>query len=375
MREIYLNTIPDKHFVVEYYIESKTTLGHACEAIAIGQSIGNPSVRNVFETVELVDNHCAKIIGDYDELSKVKKGTVKIAFPIANVNWEEDGISHLVCNFMGGQVDIDFIKKCQVMDIDIFDYYKTFEPKFGITGIRKLTNRYKKPILGCIVKPKIGLKPKELASIVKDMIDGGADLIKEDEIMSNPSFCNYEDRLKYISDLIEDKPVIYLATCNSDPHKLEERAKNIFRHGSNGIHVNLWSGLGSYLSVRKLDLPMVLHYQKSGDKVITHKSNPFMISWYVLCKLATWCGVDTIHAGMWGGYLSDKPKDLKRIMNLLQSNNTLPALSCGMNAELIPRVTKKFGYDYLANVGGAVHSNPDGIKTAVMELRRAIDGK
>jgi ribulose 1,5-bisphosphate carboxylase large subunit-like protein len=44
-----------------------------------------------------------------------------------------------------------------------------------------------------------------------------------------------------------------------------------------------------------------------------------------------------------------------------------------MNAELIPKVTEKFGYDYLANVGGAVHSNPNGIKAAVIELRKAIE--
>ena len=30
-----------------------------------------------------------------------KSGIVKIAFPIINTNWEEDGISHLLCQLMG----------------------------------------------------------------------------------------------------------------------------------------------------------------------------------------------------------------------------------------------------------------------------------
>jgi ribulose 1,5-bisphosphate carboxylase large subunit-like protein len=373
MMKIYKDSIPENHFTVDYYVESKKTLVEVAEAIAIGQSIGNPSVRNEFETDELVENHCAKIIGDYDDLKSKNKGTIKIAFPTININWEEDGISQFICDIMGGQTDIDIIEKCHVIDVDIFDYYEILKPKFGISGIRKITGQYEKPILGCILKPKIGLRPKEIAHIVKEMIDGGADLIKEDEIMCNPVFANYEDRLGYIRDIIKDKPIVYLATCNGDAHKILEKAKKIHDNGSNGLHVNLWSGFGTYRSVRKLDLPMVIHYQKSGDKVITHKNNPYMISWYVLCKIATWCGIDTIHSGMWGGYLSDDPIELKTIMDYLSNNNVLPALSCGMNAELIPKVTEKFGYDYLANVGGAVHSNPNGIKAAVIELRRAIE--
>jgi ribulose 1,5-bisphosphate carboxylase large subunit-like protein len=78
---------------------------------------------------------------------------------------------------------------------------------------------------------------------------------------------------------------------------------------------------------------------------------------------------------MWGGYLSDEPTKLKKTMNLLQEHNVLPALSCGMTAELIPLITEKFGYDYLANVGGAVHSDPRGIKESVKKLRKAVDGE
>jgi len=369
---IVIDKIPADHFLVEYYLESRTTLYEAAYALAVGQSIGNPSVRNVFETPELIANHCAKIVDIKERLDSRNKGTVAIAYPAANINWEEDGISHLVCNIMGGQTDIDIIQKCHITDIELQNLYPVLQPKFGITGLREKTGQYEKPLLGCILKPKIGLKPTEIVSIVKDMIDGGADFIKEDEIMSNPVFCKYEDRLPLIKEILPDN-VVYLATCNSDPHKLVERAKKVHEYGSNGIHINLWSGLGAYASVRQLDLPLVMHYQKSGDKVITHVDNPYRIDWRVLCKLAAISGIDTIHAGMWGGYLSDEPTYLQEVMDILRERNVLPALSCGMNAQLIPKVTEKFGYDYLANVGGAVHSHKDGIKAAVIDLRNAID--
>lgn len=370
---ITLNEIPKNHFLVKYYIESRTNLYDAAFGLAVGQSIGNPSVRNIYETDELIQNHCAKIIGDEGELKKLKSGYVEIAFPSINVNWEEDGISHFICNIMGGQVDIDIIEKCHVLDFETFDFYEKLTPKFGITGIREKTKRFDKPILGCILKPKIGLTPKQLGEIVQEMIDGGTDIIKEDEIMSNPVFCTYEDRLPIISEIIKDTNVIYLATVNGDPHRLLDKINTAHKFGTNGVHVNIWSGLGSYRSVRKLDLPIALHYQKSGDKVITDPSNNYRISWYVLCKLASMSGVDTIHTGMWGGYLSDDPDELKNTMDLLVSNNVLPALSCGMTAELIPKITEKFGFNYMANVGGAVHSDSKGIKSAVIKLRKAID--
>jgi ribulose 1,5-bisphosphate carboxylase large subunit-like protein len=76
---------------------------------------------------------------------------------------------------------------------------------------------------------------------------------------------------------------------------------------------------------------------------------------------------------MWGSYLSDDPVVLKNNMDMLVKHNVVPALSCGMNARLIPVITEKFGYDYLANVGSACHSHPDGVYAGVKQLRAAID--
>jgi ribulose 1,5-bisphosphate carboxylase large subunit-like protein len=76
---------------------------------------------------------------------------------------------------------------------------------------------------------------------------------------------------------------------------------------------------------------------------------------------------------MWGSYLSDDPEILKKNMDMLTAHNVVPALSCGMNAQLIPVITEKFGKDYLANVGSACHSHPDGVYAGVKQLRDAID--
>lgn len=372
--KLYYQTPPDNHILVTYYLESATTLAAACEGVAIGQTIGNPNTRiPKWETPDLVEKYAAKIIANKIDLEKVSSGTVIIAFPVINFDWKRDGISHLLCVLLGGQADIGIIKKCHVVDIDDKKLIPKLSPKFGLSGLRKLTNRYNRPLLGCIIKPKIGLSPGDYATIVSEIIEGGADIIKEDEILGTPAYCSLEERLEIVSKLIKNRNVVYLTTINGDADSILKKAKLVSSYGINGVHINVWSGLGTYSAVRKLDLPVAIHYQKSGDKAFTHEGNAFRFAWPVLCKLAAWSGVDTIHAGMWGGYLSDDPDQLKSTMDMLTSHNVVPALSCGMNADLIPKVTQKFGCDYLANVGSACHSHPNGVYEGVKLLRGAID--
>jgi ribulose-bisphosphate carboxylase large chain len=371
------NVVLGEYFVVEYFVESATNLADAAVAIAIGQSVGNPKERNKWETEKLFEDHSCLILGDEKVLSSRSDGLVKIAFPNRNMDWDGDGVSQLLCMIMGGQLDIDIVKKCRVVDLLISDSVTNgnfLGPKYGIKGAREFTGVHEKPLLGGIVKPKTGIGVNQLLDIVKEMVDGGVNFIKEDEIMSNPSVCPLKERVAVISKYLRNKSVIYCFCINSDPLHVLSRAKMVCDHGGTGIHVNFWSGMGVYKSLRDLDLPLFLHFQKSGDKILTNPSHDHSISWKVICKLAGWMGVDFIHAGMWGGYLNDGEESLKDTINLLNSMDVMPALSCGMHPGLINATTKRFGIDYMANVGGAIHGHPSGTKSGVRAMRQAIDG-
>lgn len=367
---------PAKYFIVEYYLASKTTLRDAAWALAIGQSVGNPNVRNEWETDELFENHSCIIVGDEEQLSAISTGKVKIAFPIANTDFETDGISHLLCQIMGGQMDIDIVEKCHALNIQFPDsicqtYFNG--PKYGIEGIREFTKSYDKPLLGGIVKPKIGVSSDVLLEMVKQMVEGGVNFIKEDEIMANPACCPIEERVPKIMDYLKDKNVIYSVCINSDaPHALD-RARKVAELGGNSIHINFWSGLGIYQSLRKLDLPLFIHFQKSGDKILTSKTHDYHIEWDVICDLAGLMGVDFIHAGMWGGYMSDNEDELRETLDILHRRGVMPALSCGMHPGLVEAISKRFGTDYMANVGGAIHGHPGGSLSGAKAMRQSID--
>ena len=367
----------DDYFIATYDMSSSKNLKEAAWNLAIGQSVGNPNVRNEWETDELFENHSCIILADEHKLETARQGIVEIAFPVINTDWDTDGISHLICQLMGGHVDIDIITKCRLIKLELPKTVTShfLGPKFGLSGFRKFTGQYNKPLLGGIVKPKIGVTPEVLLEMVKQMVDGGVDFIKEDEIMSNPACAPLERRVDLIANYLakQSRKVVLCHTINCDPHVVVDRVKRVYELGGNGVHINVFSGLGVYNSIRKMDLPLFLHFQKSGDKVFTDASHRFSISWPIICQLATMMGVDTIQTGMIGGYSNDDPAELSESIRILRDGNTTPVLSCGMHAGLVNYVTEHVGQDYMANVGGAIHGHPGGTIAGARAMRQAID--
>lgn len=368
----------EDYIIVTYELESKKSLRDAAWQLAVGQSVGNPEVRNEFETDEMFEKYCCKILHSKEALEGKTHGVVKIAFPVANFNIETDGISHLLCMVHGGQTDIGSITKCRIKNFQFPTSItsKCLKPRYGLSGMRTLTGVQGKPFLGGIVKPKTGMSPDRLLDQVKLMVDNGINFIKEDEIMSNPNHCRIVDRVPKIMDYIHKvgSKTIYCVCINADPAFALKRAAQVASYGGNGIHINFWSGWGVYKSIRELDLPIFIHGQKSGEKIITNASHAFGIDWKAMCQLFELLGVDQWHNGMIGGYGGDKNEDVLSWIETLRSKNIVSALSCGMNPGNVEMVRRVVGHDdWTANVGGALHGHPGGTGAGVRAMRQAID--
>lgn len=373
----------EEHIIATYYVESKNFL-NAVKAIAIGQSIGNPDVRTERESPHLLKNHLAKIIDHRANLLAKNRGEVKIAFPLINFNPKEDGITHLLCNLMGGQMDIDLIEKCKLLDVELPEAYtKVFKgPKFGLEEIKKRTKSEGRPMLGGIIKPKTGITPSELREMCMELINGGVDFIKEDEILGNPKFCDFKERVELVSNIINDaaddqgREIFYAPCINGDYPYFLDNARYASEVGAKAVHLNIWAGFPAYRALREADLKTAIHFQKSGDKVITGVDHNYSISWVVVCKIARLLGADFIHAGMWGGYLSDSKEDLTQVMQALKNKNgfkqTVPALSCGSHPGLVSTTVKNFGTELMMNVGGAIQGHPMGATAGAKAMRQAF---
>jgi len=369
-----------KYFVATYWIETveKSDLKKAAWALAIGQSIGNPSARSEFETPELIERHACLILEDPLKLQTQKRGFVEIAFPEENINFETDGMSQLLVQVMGGQMDIDIIASCRLIDLYLTSKMEAAlkGPKIGLSGMQKYCGAKDRPLFGGITKPKIGLSPEAHLDLVKKLVDGGCDFIKEDEILSNPAHCPIERRVPLVMDYIRDsgQKVFYCVSINADPPYILDRVKRVHELGGNGVHVNFHCGLGVYKAIRDLDLPMLIHFQKSGDKILNHNRHHFGIDEFLMFKLMAKSGCDTLHAGMIGGYMNNDEGMVKAIVEMLNTNNAVPALSCGMHAGLVDYASRQVGQNWMANVGGSLFSHPDGTLAGVKAMRQAVEG-
>lgn len=367
------NIDKEKYILADYFVESGTNLEEAALEIAIGQSVGNPKVRSVWETDELFETHSCFIT--FIESKEAKSGRIQIAFPIVNTDFYTDGVSHLMCQLMGGQLDIANIRKCHLLNLE---FPKSVKDSFivgnGVKAIREFTGVFDKPLLGGIIKPKTGLDAKVLRSMVLEMVRNGVNFIKEDEIMANlPSF-PLSDRVSVLSDIINRHDVVYAFCINTDPHNLTAHVKTVGRYGGNGVHINVHSGLGSYRSIRMVNSKIFIHFQKSGDRLFTNPSHDYHIKWRVICQLAVLSGVDFIHAGMIGGYAHSDEAEVIECCKILVDGGVIPALSCGMHPGIVDAIRHKVGNDWMANVGGALHGHPSGTGAGVRAMRQAIDG-
>lgn len=335
----------------------------AAHNIAIGQSVGNPNIRSEIETSDNIKEMEAIV-------SSVEGNIVKIDFPLKA--WEWPNISQLLCTIMGGQSDIEQVYKCRVIDIQGLPYLNN--PTLGMKAFKERVGAENRPLFGSIVKPKSGLTEDQLINIVEQMVDGGADFVKEDEIMADNKYLPLQKRVEIISDLLAKKnsKMVYSYCVNADPIQLINNLDTVLDEGGDCVHINFWSGLGAYTTSNTMGL--ITHYQRSGVRILTDTSNRFSISWPVLVKLGIMAGIDTMHVGMLGGYYPEGESETETLdaINQCELNDRVACLSCGMNPILALEIRDRIGNGWLANVGGWLHTG-ESIYEKVYEMRKALD--
>lgn len=361
-----------KYYYATYRLEADD-LVKAADSLVIGQSVGNPSVRSEFETPELWRDHACT----YEILYKYSTGgIIKVKFPVANIDFDTDGLSQILVQTMGGQMDIDIIKECHLLDLEFPESFAWPKPAIGLSGMKKYCGvPDNQPLFGGITKPKIGLSPEKHLDLVKLLVDGGCNFIKEDEILSGAKHCDMAKRVSLVSDYIHktSSKVFYCASISSDWPYLQDRAKMIASLGGNGIHFNFHCGLGAYRTIRNLNLGLLMHFQKSGDKLLTSDRHVYNIDEQLIYELMSLSGCDTLHCGMIGGYYSICEAKMKDIVNMLVAYNSVPALSCGMHPGLIDNICEKLGHaNWMANVGGALTGHPDGTLAGTKAMKQAV---
>jgi len=196
----YLNYIdleykPSKDdLICEFFIKVKngSELENAIGGVAAESSIGTWTTTST--TKAYMHYLAAKVF--YIQKIGTNSANVKIAYP--NDLFELGSIPDIMSSVAGnvfGMKDVDGLRLNDIIFPE--NIVKSFKgPKYGIEGIRKITGIKDRPLVGTIVKPKIGLNVKDHARVAYEAWIGGCDVVKDDENLSSQKFNKFEDRLK-----------------------------------------------------------------------------------------------------------------------------------------------------------------------------------
>lgn len=91
----------------------------------------------------------------------------------------------------GNALGMKEIKALKLLDIwfppSMLEQYDG--PSYTLDDMRNYLNVHDRPILGTIIKPKMGLTSSEYAEVCYDFWVGGGDFVKNDEPQADQDFC------------------------------------------------------------------------------------------------------------------------------------------------------------------------------------------
>jgi ribulose-bisphosphate carboxylase large chain len=392
-----LNYVPtDKDLIVMYYVDKApecSSLESACIEIAKESSIGTWTKISTLspEIAEKLKPATFYI----DEVNHI----IKIAY--TQDLFEANNMPQILSAIAGNIYGMKVLKNLRLLDIsfpkEILKAYKG--PKFGIDGIRKLTNINKRPLLGTIVKPKVGLNEIEHANVCSQAWKGGLDIVKDDENLTNMTFNKFEKRISEtlkIRDNIENKTgekKIYMPNITAKLSTMKKRADHVIDNGGEYVMVDILTiGFSALQEIRDYleDKNIVIHAHRAMHAAITRNKKHGM-TMLALAKLMRVIGMDQLHTGTVVGKMEGDKKEVLEINKTITEskitgndismldqdwNNIkpmLPVASGGLSPLHIPELFNILGQDMVYQFGGGCHGHPDGTEAGARAIRQAVE--
>lgn len=383
----------EKYIIASYIIKRPKgqNVNYLSRFAAIEQSTGT-WVRVPAETEEVRKHHVARVLGVYElphieyvvpKDIKERIYFVQIGFPIINVKGM--GIPMLFTTVIG---NISITHGLKLVDLAFPKaWLEDFKgPKFGIDGLRKLLNIPERPLLNNMVKPCTGHTADVAADLVYQAAVGGCDVVKDDELISNPSFNRLEERIVKVMEAVDKadsekgEKTLYTINITTKFPEMFEYADKMIELGANALMINyLTTGFEALRQIAEdpsIKVPILGHMDFGGTFFGGMWTG--MTSMLTFAKLPRICGADTvvIPAPYGKAEILDEryEQNLKALRFPFQHiRPTLPMPSGGITPGMVEKCMKEAGKDILIGSGGGIHSHPDGPISGAKAFRQAID--
>jgi len=337
-------------------------------------------------------------------------GLMKIAYPNGLFDRNITDGRAMVCSFLTlcignnqGMGDVEYAK--------MHDFY--VPPKLlalfdgPSRGIKDLWRVLERPVVdgglvvGTIIKPKLGLRPKPFADAAYSFWMGG-DFIKNDEPQGNQIFAPLKETISLVAEAMkraqDDTGEAKLFSANitaDDPFEMIARGETILDiFEENASHVAFlvdgYVAGPTAVSLARRQFPsQFLHYHRAGHGAVTSPQSDRGYTAFVLSKMSRLVGASGIHTGtMSFGKMEGETGD-RNIAYMLERDQaegphfnqswqgmspTTPIISGGMNAVRMPGFFENLGHgNVILTAGGGAYGHIDGAADGARSMRQAYE--
>ncbi len=314
----------------------------------------------------------------------IEGNAVRIAYP--SQLFESGSMPNILSSVAGNVFGLRALKNLRLNDI-IFPrkLVRSFlGPKYGVKGIHKLMRIDDRPLVGTIIKPKLGLKVVDHAKVAYDAWVGGCDMVKDDENLGSQTFNPFEDRLvKTLEkrDRAEEETgekKVYMVNITAETNEMLRRATAVANQGGEYVMIDILTcGFAALQTFRQHNFDLLIHAHRAGHAAFT-KDPKHGITMRVVAKIARILGVDQLHVGTVVGKMFESAEDVAENRDALTMEmgglkQVLPVASGGLHPGLVPELVKFFGKDFVIQAGGGIHGHPGGTVAGARAMRQAVD--
>ena len=258
-------------------------------------------------------------------------------------------------------------------------------PRFGLDGIRQSVGIPHRPLLCAVLKP-LGRSAQELAELAAQFVEGGVDLIKDDQSLVNQPWCSFEERVSRCADVISrastrrGRPCLYFPHVSGSLDSMRQRAFQAKAAGATGLLVA--PGLTGFDALRALTvddrvaLPIASHPAMLGTYI--DRGHGGLASSVLYGLLPRLVGADlSIYPAFGSGYPVSEDECVAVAISCRQAwghmKPMMPAVGGRIGSERLTELISTVGIDSMVILGSRVQQHPKGVVAAIQEILRSLE--
>ncbi|MCH4553500.1 ribulose-bisphosphate carboxylase large subunit family protein [Aestuariibaculum lutulentum] len=335
------------------------------------------------EHIELLDEvPTPSMPGDFLPGKIYKQAKVIVSWSVENFEYN---IPALISTLQGNLYELRQFTGLKLDDFELPNSYREHfrGPKFGLRGTKELAGvGPKRPMVGTIIKPSVGLTPDYTADLVRTLAEAGIDFIKDDELLTSSANSPFAERVEKVMRVINEhadktgKKIMYAFNITGDCRTMQTNYETVVNAGGTCAMVSVnsvgWAATKQICNWGGLSI----HGHRNGWGMLNR--HPFLgINFPAYNKIWRLAGVDQMHVnGIKNKFWESDDSVVRSIKSchkpFLNSESVLPVVSSGQwGGQAFETYERTKSTDLLYMAGGGIMAHPSGPVGGVSALRQA----